>query len=125
MEVLVAVINNPDAVDDILARFVEIGVKGATVIDSVGMARLISDKVPLFAGLRELVSPEREHSKTIFSVIEDEATVQRAIDALESVVGDLCQPDRGFVFTVPVRRVKGLLIGSRDGEARKEAKSYR
>ena len=36
MELLIAVINDVDCVDEILAGFLEIGVKGATVIDSEG-----------------------------------------------------------------------------------------
>lgn len=108
MEVLVAVIIQEDAIDDILERFVEIGVKGATVVDSEGMGHLISAKIPIFAGLRQLIDSRRRRSKTIFSVIEDETTIERAIAVVDEIVGGLEKPDTGFLFTIPVTRVMGL-----------------
>lgn len=108
MEVLVAVIIQADAVDDILESFVEIGVKGATVVDSEGMGHLIPETIPIFAGLRHLIESRRNSSKTIFSVIEDEATIQKAISIVDKIVGGLDKPDTGFLFTIPVTRVMGL-----------------
>jgi nitrogen regulatory protein PII len=42
MHLLVAVINAPEKLDQILAGFVELGVRGATVINSEGMGGLSS-----------------------------------------------------------------------------------
>ena len=39
MHLLVAVLNAPEKLDSILAGFVELGVRGATVINSEGMGR--------------------------------------------------------------------------------------
>ncbi|MEN8260454.1 MAG: hypothetical protein ABFS02_07695, partial [Pseudomonadota bacterium] len=71
MELLIAVINDVDRVDEILEGFLEIGVKGATVIDSEGMGRVLSQEIPIFAGLQTLISRSRPQNQTLFSVIDD------------------------------------------------------
>ena len=51
MKLVVIVLNNTEYLDDLLTAFLEIGVSGSTVIDSVGMGRILSHDVPVFAGL--------------------------------------------------------------------------
>ena len=46
MHLLVAVINAPEKLDAILAGFVELGVRGATVLHSEGMGRVLSHDIP-------------------------------------------------------------------------------
>ena len=40
MHLLVAVVSQPEKLDEILSGFVELGVRGATVINSEGMGRV-------------------------------------------------------------------------------------
>ena len=72
MHLLVAVINQPEKLDEILVGFVELGVRGATVIQSEGMGRVLSHDIPIFAGLQTLISQSRPDNRTIFSVLSDE-----------------------------------------------------
>ena len=55
MHLLLAVINEPERVDDIIAGFFEIGLRGATVISSEGMGNILSHDIPIFAGLQTLI----------------------------------------------------------------------
>jgi len=59
MHLLVAILNSPDDVDAILAGFVELGVRGATIINSEGMGRVLSHDIPIFAGLQTLLNRSR------------------------------------------------------------------
>ncbi|NIT87525.1 MAG: hypothetical protein GWN82_11915, partial [Gemmatimonadetes bacterium] len=43
MRLLVAVINDPEKLDEILSGFLEMGITGATVLSSEGMGRVLSD----------------------------------------------------------------------------------
>ncbi|NCG32013.1 MAG: hypothetical protein GWP44_03950, partial [Proteobacteria bacterium] len=52
---LVAVINDPEKVDEILSGFVELGITGATVLQSEGMGSVLSHDIPIFAGLQTLI----------------------------------------------------------------------
>ena len=45
MELLIAVINDVDLMDEVLAGFLEIGITGATVLDSEGMGRVLSHDI--------------------------------------------------------------------------------
>jgi nitrogen regulatory protein P-II 1 len=107
MQLLIAVINHVEQVDDILAGFVELGITGATVVNSEGMGHVLSHDVPIFAGLRSLLSRSRPTNQTLFSVI-DEDKVDAAISLIQEVCGSLDSPGAGIVFTVPVSRVVGL-----------------
>ena len=107
MQLLVAVINHEERVDDILAGFVELGITGATVLESRGMGRVLTREVPIFAGLRGLDARARPSNRTIFCVADD-AKVDAAIAMVQEVCGSLDAPGAGIVFTVPVGRVVGL-----------------
>ena len=108
MELLIAVIDDPARTEEILSGFLEIGVTGATIIDSEGMGRLLSQDLPMFAGLQTLIGRSRPQNQTLFSVIDDPATVDRAITVIEDICGRFTSPATGIVFTVPVNRVVGL-----------------
>jgi nitrogen regulatory protein P-II 1 len=107
MQLLVAVINHEEKVDDVLAGFVELGITGATVVSTEGMGHVLSQDVPIFAGVRALSQRSRPTNQTVFSVIDD-ALVDAAIALIQDVCGDLDSPGAGIVFTVPVSRVVGL-----------------
>ncbi len=107
MHLLVAVINHEERVDDILAGFLELGITGATVIDSEGMGHVLSHDVPIFAGLRSLTARSRPTNQTVLSVIDDEK-IDAAIALIQEVCGSLEAPGAGIVFVLPVTRVVGL-----------------
>lgn len=108
MHLLVCVVNNTAKVNDIVSGFVRIGVTGATVIDTHGTVELVGDEAPVFAGFRRLLRGERESNRTIFSVIRDDETLERAMSLVEEACGDLEESSTGIMFVVPVSRVKGL-----------------
>jgi hypothetical protein len=97
--------------DSILSGFLQLGVTGATVIESQGMARRLSEEsaiTPVFAGLQDLISGLRPQSNTVFSVIEDRETLDAAIAMIRDTCGDMTDPGTGILFTVPVNRAVGL-----------------
>jgi nitrogen regulatory protein P-II 1 len=107
MQVLIAVVNDPEKVDEILSGYLELGITGATIINSEGMGRVLSHDIPIFAGLQTLISRSRPQNRTIFSVIDDQK-VEPAIALLQEVCGDLTAPATGIAFTLPLDRVVGL-----------------
>lgn len=108
MKLLIAVINETDRIEEILARFLEIGVTGATLVDSEGMGHVLSQDPPAFAGLQSLRSATRPRNTTIFSVIPDDAKVTAALAVIEEVCGGLEGPATGVAFTVDVDRALGV-----------------
>ncbi len=108
MQLLVAVINQVEALDDVLSGFLELGITGATIVNSEGMAHVLTHDIPLFAGIQTLISRSRAQNYTIFSVIEDDAKVDAAFAVIQDVCGRLEEPGTGIVFTVPVSRAAGV-----------------
>ena len=104
---LVAVINDPEKLDEILSGFLELGVTGATVVPSEGMGRLLSSDIPIFAGLHAFLSGSRPQNRMIFSVVP-ESLVDAALSLLQDVCGNLASPATGIAFVLPVERVVGL-----------------
>ncbi len=106
------VLHNPDLCEDLLNAWEEAGVRGATVMHSTGLGRMRGsdwmDDIPLFPSLEALSEHEEYFSRTLFTVVESEAFVDRLVKATESVVGDLTQPETGFLVVLPVMRVYGL-----------------
>lgn len=107
MHLLVAVINVPEKLDPILAGFVALGVRGATVFASEGMGRVLSHDIPIFAGLQTLIDRSRPENRTIFSVIPTDL-IDSVISLLQEICGNLEDPATGIIFTLPLDRVVGL-----------------
>lgn len=108
MQLLIAVINQEEKLDEILSGMVELGVTGATIIGSEGMGRVLSHDVPIFAGLEMLARRSRPQNQTIFSVIREDDKVEGVLKLLQEICGDLENPATGIAFTIPVTRVVGL-----------------
>ena len=105
MQLLIAVVNEENT-EELLAGFLELGVTGATVLQSEGMGRLLANEVPIFAGLEPL-RRARPRNHTLFSVM-DEDKVDRVMALVREVCGNLDGPSTGIAFTLPVSRVEGL-----------------
>ena len=109
MILLIFICNRPDKLDEILEGFLEIGVTGATVIDTVGMGQILSSDVPIFAGFRSLFRGASAVNKTIMSVIRDPDIIPEIMQIIEEAVGSLDEPGSGIAFTVPISDVRGLM----------------
>ena len=117
MRLLIAIINNPAQVFDILDEFYQVGIKGSTVLDSMGMAHIMAHHVPFFSRFAEF-DENPGQNKTIFVAIQSDEELVKIIDAIERIVGDLEKPDTGVVMTVPIEYHKGLnkILGTHSEE---------
>ncbi len=112
MKCLFIVLNDTDKLDDLLESLGNNGIKGATVVESTGMAhRLMSnDYSTRFLGsLRTILNPERETNYTIFMVLSDEQ-IEKAKIAVKNVLGDINKPDTAIIFSMPVDFIEGVRI---------------
>ena len=107
MKLLVLILNKVEKLEEVLEGFIELGITGATVIESVGMGQIISEEVPIFAGLRFMFTGAKPHNKTILSVIREDKE-ESVINVLQKILGDLNKSGTGIVFTIPLDSVKGL-----------------
>ncbi|WP_161879361.1 hypothetical protein [Alkalibacterium sp. MB6] len=108
MELVIIVLNKTDVLDELLTAFVEYKVTGATVLDSSGMGHIISNRFPMFSMFAELKDERKANSKTIFTVVENESEREDVLHAVESVLGDITEPDTAIFFSLPVNFTKGI-----------------
>mgnify|MGYP000958272612 FL=1 len=108
---LVVVINKTDKLNKILERFLEVDVRGATVIDSIGMGRTLEPEVSTFSTILEIFnvgSGRYPENKTIFTVIKEEKTLRDAQRIVKEELNDFKEPGTGIMFVVPVLDFIGL-----------------
>lgn len=111
MQLLVMVLNKVELLEELMAQLAAGGIGGATILNSTGMGRTLlnsDEEIPIFGMLRKVLSPEREESKTIFTVLKNEQ-LPTAKKIIETVTGGLNKPNTGIMFTIPVNFVEGLV----------------
>jgi nitrogen regulatory protein PII len=91
-----------------MLEFTKIGIKGSTIIESQGMANILSEseELNLFSSLKLLMNDGRAEKKTILTVLNS-SMVDSAISAIKKFV-DIDAPGSGIIFTLPVGRVVGI-----------------
>jgi hypothetical protein len=107
MKLLILFLNREEFLEDILSCFVELGIPGATIIESVGMGRVLTYDIPIFAGFRDLMGGSRPYNKTIFTVAE-KSLVEGAAHAIQRICGENEGPGTGLLITLPVEEVVKL-----------------
>jgi nitrogen regulatory protein P-II 1 len=106
MKLLFVVLNSPDQLEEVLEGLIEVGVTGATVVDSVGMGHII-EYVPLFAGMKDTFRSSQPHNKMIFSVISDNQAPETLV-MLETILACSQQKHKGIAFTMPIDAAIGV-----------------
>lgn len=114
MNVLFVILNKTEYLDDILDAFVDIGITGATILDSQGMGSAMTDvnpnKEPFYGVLKNMFEDSRPYNKTIFTVINDDNLLEKAVNKVKDIVGDIHEPGVGVMFTVPVGNTYGFRL---------------
>ena len=109
-KLVIIFVNRAELMEDILEGFLEIGVSGATIVDTVGMGRILSHDVPIFAGIRKIFPGLSPDNKTIFLVTEEKLT-EDILTVVEDICGPLEQPGAGLAVVLPIEQVRGLRPG--------------
>ena len=110
MFVLFVVLNQPEFLPDVLYKMKQLGIRGATVIDSMGASAITKDlyKVPVIGGFMKSMDGETHSNKTVFSVIEREEQVEKVMESIEEIIGgDMKRPNKGIMFVLPVTHMRG------------------
>jgi nitrogen regulatory protein P-II 1 len=110
MKLIVIILNRVELLEDLLSAFLEIGISGATVIDSMGMGQILTTQIPIFAGLREAFPGMSPVNKTIFVIVEEEQ-VTNVEFVLKDICGNFDKPGSGLYFVIPLDFVVGYRPG--------------
>jgi hypothetical protein len=101
-----------DRLEEVMHGWHAAGAGGITILESRGAGHLLArhalrDDLPLFPGLRRLLESEELHHRTLFTVLPERVDLDAFFDATEAVLGDLDRPNSGFMFAIPVLKVRG------------------
>lgn len=108
---VVLTVDQVDYCQAILDAWEKAGVLGVTILPSTGLGRIrragLRDDIPLIPSLSDLFAEQEVQHRTLLSVVDSQDLVDRMITAAEGIIGDLDNPNTGFLFVVPVSQVAG------------------
>ncbi len=105
------VIDDASKLDEVLKVWEAAGVRGATIMESSGLARrrgYLQDDLPLFPSVSSLMQSGKNQNVTIFAVLDDAVQIEALLANTESILGDLSQPNTGIFTVMPLSYVKGV-----------------
>lgn len=111
MQIVMFVLDDPQQLDPVLDAWEAIGITGVTIVESSGInRRRIARQVGVsyMAGFNRLMSGSQENHYTLFTIVPDEETVRRCLQAAEDIVGDLDGPNTGVLAAWELSVVKGV-----------------
>lgn len=112
---IVFVLDDPEMCHDVLVAWETAGIQGITILESTGLGRLRRtwnrDDIPLIPSLKDFFDDDEIRHRTLFSVVDDQAKVDAAVEAVQTLFGDLDDENSGFLFVVPVLQAYGLRAG--------------
>jgi hypothetical protein len=110
MKMIIFILHDATKLFDLLNAWQE---AGATGLFSTGMGRIhqatpLGVDLPLKPSLSDFYAQDERLSRTVFTVVKDEATVKQVRDATCRVIGDLNQPETGLLIVLPVDQAEGM-----------------
>ncbi len=111
MHMVMLVIDDMDRLDEVLDAWLEVGVAGATIIESTGLHRLRFKSLGArySFGLPRASDRVEQGHYTVFVAVKDVGQARQCLAAAESVLGDLDDPHTGIFAAWPLTVSKGLL----------------
>ena len=106
---LIVVLNRVELLDKKLSALNDHGIKGATILHSMGMAHelgIMQEETYFIGSLRNMLGANRKESRTIFTIIDNDR-ITDATQVIDDVI-DLQQPDTGILFAIPVLFAAGI-----------------
>ncbi len=112
MYLFVVTYNDEYKTMELIAKYRENDIRGATIIDTMGSGRYVDvenslNKPIIVASIKRLIEHHLVHNRTLYMIIRTKETLKNAFRITEEVLGDLSKEGTGIIFAVPVMYVKG------------------
>jgi PTS system nitrogen regulatory IIA component len=106
-KLMILILKESEYFYDIVEYMTEMGVRGASIMESKGMRQLLTN-VPLFADFIHLLGDSREQTRTILVTIYEDM-VDEIVKGIEDIVGDLDTHTGAMVVVLDPFFMKGTL----------------
>ncbi|MGA0872480.1 MAG: hypothetical protein ACO3Y3_05380 [Phycisphaerales bacterium] len=103
---LILIARNEASFDPLATGLLDVGITGATVLDSKGLGAIVREEMPMFAGLAALL-PRETGSRMIVSI-----TTTDRIEALRKFLDEMKPSHRPIGAVLPLTTTLGLPGGS-------------
>jgi len=108
MNLLIAVVEDEEHLEDFLSALVELDVTGLQVLNSASVVEVLAREAPIFAGLRQLITRPTAESKTLVGIAPRD--VLPDLSRLLKKIGlEIDQPGTGYAVQVPLGGAIGHL----------------
>ena len=105
MYIIMFVLNDSKKLDMILDGWNKVGVRGVTILESIGAYR-VRKRIP--GRFAFTTATADETSKTLMAMVEMEDVVKACLAETERLIGDLSEPNTGIFTYWPVTEIKGI-----------------
>lgn len=115
MYVLFIVLHEIEYLSEVIKKIREVGVRGATVIEGTSAADIVDNDLYTASFLASLVNAYEKRNKAsrvIFSLIEREEQVEKAMEVVKKTLkGKDKESALGMMFVLPVTHMQGGELG--------------
>jgi nitrogen regulatory protein PII len=110
MYAVIFVLHDPNKLDKVLEAWQGVGISGVTIIESTGIHRRTMQKkhIPMRFQFQPLAVGIEEGNITLMTILPSKDMLKNCVSTVESIVGDLNDPDTGILFSWPLEYVKGV-----------------
>jgi PTS system nitrogen regulatory IIA component len=105
-QLLIFELVDSDYFDPVVEYFTEVGATSATVLDARNVEGFLT-KVPLFADFSRVFSEGQEFGH-VFLLVIDKGAVDRFVEGLEEIIGDLEEERRGIAIALDIGYCRGM-----------------
>jgi len=106
MRLVFIVLNTVELLEEIIEYMVEKDIRGGTVLDSVGVGRILAYDIPIFAGFREMMVGSRANNRTLMTTIPDEV-FDDFMEGIDNII-HFNEPGTGVAFAVDIFKTYGI-----------------
>ena len=107
MKLGIIILERIELLEDLLSAFLEIGINDANVLDSSAMGHIISEKIPIFAGLMDAFTGSSPIRKTIIFSIDDNMK-EKVIEVTKDICMDEEEDNSGTLCFLPLEDIVKL-----------------
>lgn len=107
LKLLILILYLDEFLYHIMEYFLEEGIEGATIVESSGMGRYVSN-IPLFATFIGFMNEQKNRSNTILATIPADRETE-IIRGIEAITGDLDKKQGAMLMTMDIAVWKGTM----------------
>lgn len=107
MYMIMFVLDDIQFTDAILESWSNLGVSGATIVESSGLHRRLKKSIPMRYAFNTSETVETGNL-TFFVMVKTNQMVEACLESIEKIVGDLNLPNTGVFSAWPISTVKGI-----------------